>query len=119
MTQIPKNLKVGDTYVDEYTFEIYHVCDDGTYWAKRVDTDERPKITNTNVKKNDSVVEEKAQPSHFEDTPEKITEESVNYSKTQINRLPNVELEKLCKKLGLEVGTGTEMKRAIIAKLGL
>lgn len=108
---IPKNLKVGDTFVDEYKFKVLKVNEDGTYISER--------ITSGDVKKNDSVVEEKAQPSHFEDTPEKITEESVNYSKTQINRLPNAELEKLCKKLGLEVGTGTEMKRALIAKLGL
>lgn len=108
---IPKNLKVGDTFVDEYKFKVLKVNEDGTYISER--------ITSNNVKKTVSVVEEKAQPSHSEDIPEKITEESVNYSKTQINRLPNVELEKLCKKYGLEVGTGTEMKRALIAKLGL
>lgn len=108
---IPKNLKEGDTFVDEYKFKVVKVNDDGTYISTR--------ITSDNVKIKSAPVEEKAQPSHSEDVPEIITEESVNYSKTQINRLPNVELEKLCKKLGLEVGTGTEMKRAIIAKLGL
>ena len=110
-----KIYKIGDRYVDgEYTYEVIKVYENGMCEAQRVDL-----FTNSNVKKENKVVEEKAQPSHFEDTPEKITEESVNYSKTQINRLPNAELEKLCKKLGLEVGTGTEMKRALIAKLGL
>lgn len=107
MTEIPKNLKVGDTYVDEYTFEIYHVCNDGTYWAKRVDINERPH----------AILEKKAEQVKKEIKEEKV--ETLEYSKTQINRLPNAELEKLCKKLGVEVGTGTEMKRALIAKLGL
>ena len=110
-----KIYKIGDRYVDgEYTYEVIKVYENGTCEAQRVD-----KITSSNVKNESAPVKEKAEPSPLEDVPEKITEESVNYSKTQINRLPNVELEKLCKKLGLEVGTGTEMKRAIIAKLGL
>ena len=107
--------KLGDTYVDgEYTYKVIKVYENGTCEAQRVD-----KITSSNVKNESAPVKEMAQPSRLEDVPEKITEESVNYSKTQINRMPNAELEKLCKKFGIEVGTGTEMKRALIAKLGL
>lgn len=108
---IPKNLKVGDTFVDEFKFEVVKVNSDGTYISRR--------ITNESVKKSDSPVEEMAQPSRLEDVPQKITPEPVNFTKTQVNRMPNSELEKVCKELGLEIGTGTEMKRAIIAKLGL
>lgn len=108
---IPKNLKIGDTFTDGgYRFKVKEIVPEG-YISTR--------ITDSVVKKSDLPVEEKAQPSHLEDEPEKIPNESVNYSKTQINRMPNFKLEEVCKELGLEVGTGTEMKRAIIAKLGL
>ena len=93
------NYKIGDTYVDgEYTYKVIKVYENGTCEAQRVD-----------IKK--AIPEKVAEP-----IKEKEEEE---YSKTQINRLPNAELEKLCKKFGIEVGTGTEMKRALIAKLGL
>ena len=92
--------KLGDTYVDgEYTYKVIRVFENGTCEAQRIDMP---------IKKAEEPIVEKE---------EKV--ETPEYSKTQINRLPNVELEKLCKKLGIEVGTGTEMKRAIIAKLGL
>jgi len=95
------NYKLGDTYVDgEYTYKVIKVYENGTCEAQRVDI------------KKASIPEKKAEP-----IEEKV--EEPEYSKTQINRLPNAELEKLCKKMGLEVGTGTEMKRALIAKLGL
>ena len=96
------NYKIGDRYVDgEYTYEVIKVYENGTCEAQRVDI----KKASIPEKKAEPIVEEKA--------------EEPEYSKTQINRLPNAELEKLCKKMGLEVGTGTEMKRALIAKLGL
>lgn len=96
---IPKNLKVGDTFVDEFKFRVVKVNEDGTYISERVNS--VTPITEVVVK-----------------TVEKPIEK-LEYSKTQVNRMPNSELEKVCKDLGLEVGTGTEMKRAIIAKLGL
>ena len=108
---IPKNLKVGDTFVDDFKYEVVKVNSDGTYISRR--------FTNENVKTTEIKVEETAQPSHSSENDQNFTNEDVNYSKTQINRMPNAELEKLCKKLGIEVGTGTEMKRALIAKLGL
>jgi len=108
------NYKIGDRYVDgEYTYEVIKVYENGTCEAQRVD-----KFTKANVKKEgftevkdvvkSSVSEEKA-----------ITEPNVNFTKTQVNRMPNAELEKVCNQLGIKVGTGTEMKRAIIDKLGL
>lgn len=93
------NYKIGDRYVDgEYTYEVIKVYENGTCEAQRVDIKKA-------IPEKKPIVEEKA--------------EEPEYSKTQINRLPNAELEKLCMKLGVEVGTGTEMKRALIAKLGL
>ena len=93
------NYKIGDRYVDgEYTYEVIKVYENGTCEAQRVDIKKA-------IPEKKPIVEEKA--------------EEPEYSKTQINRLPNAELEKLCRKLGIEVGTGTEMKRALIAKLGL
>lgn len=93
--------KLGDTYVDgEYTYKVIKVYENGTCEAQRVDIKTTPEKKEEPVKVEEPIEE-----------PE--------YSKTQINRLPNAELEKLCKKYGIEVGTGTEMKRALIAKLGL
>ena len=99
---IPKNPKVGDTFTDEFTFKVIQVREDGTFVSKRVDMDE--------------VVKTEDIPTIKEEVKEEV---SKTYSKTQINRTPNSELEKICKELGLPIGTGTEMKRAIIDKLGL
>lgn len=105
------NLKIGDIfYEEEYAYKVTGIVPEG-YLAER--------ITETNVKSSDLPKTEMAQPSHLEDTTPKNYKESVIFTKTQVNRMPNAELEKLCKELGIEVGTGTEMKRAIIAKLGL
>lgn len=99
-----QKMKIGDTFKEgDCTYKVTGIVPEG-YLATMIKgmddipTYEEPKIE-------EPVVEE---------GPEEAT-----YSKTQINRMPNAELEKLCKELGLEVGTGTEMKRAIIAKLGL
>ena len=107
---IPKNLKVGDTFTDEFTFKVVKVNEDGTYISERFTDGVVKKDNFTEVKDavNTGVTEEKA-----------VTEPDVNFTKTQINRMPNAELEKLCKQLGIKVGTGTEMKRAIINKLEL
>lgn len=104
-----KNLKVGDTFIEgNQTYIVDEIVPLG-YNAHAITLD--------NVKKSGPKIEKMAQQS---DSLEKeITPPDVNYSKTQINRMPNAELEKVCKELGIEVGTGTEMKRAIIAKLGL
>jgi DNA-binding Xre family transcriptional regulator len=103
---VSKNLKVGDTFVEgEQTYIIDEIVPLG-YNAHAITTDV--------VKKAEKPVE-----NTDETEVSEITSNDVNYSKTQVNRMPNAQLEKLCKELGLEVGTGTEMKRAIIAKLGL
>lgn len=103
---VSKNLKVGDTFVEgEQTYIIDEIVPMG-YNAHAITTDV--------VKKVEKPVENTDKTEASE-----ITSNDVNYSKTQVNRMPNAQLEKLCKELGLEVGTGTEMKRAIIAKLGL
>lgn len=105
---IPKNLKVGETFTDGgYTYKVLEIVKDGYISTK---------ITNANVKKYEPKVEEEVEEISV---PETITNANVNYNKTQINRLPNSKLEEVCKELGIEIGTGTEMKRAIIAKLGL
>ncbi len=94
-----KNLKVGDTFIEgNQTYIVDEIVPLG-YNAHVID---KPvKI-----------------PGIKEEIEEEVKEDPV-YTKTQVNRLPNAELEKVCKELGLETGTGTEMKRAIIAKLGL
>ena len=100
------NLKVGDTFVDgNQTYIVDEIVPLG-YNAHAITTEV--------VKKSEKPVENTDKTEVSE-----ITSTDVNYSKTQVNRMPNAQLEKLCKELGLEVGTGTEMKRAIIAKLGL
>lgn len=100
------NLKVGDTFVEgNQTYIVDEIVPLG-YNAHAITTE---------------VVKKTKKPVENTDKTEvsEITSTDVNYSKTQVNRMPNAQLEKLCKELGLEVGTGTEMKRAIIAKLGL
>ena len=100
------NLKVGDTFVEgNQTYIVDEIVPLG-YNAHAITTEV--------VKKSEKQVENTDKTEVSE-----ITSNDVNYSKTQVNRMPNAQLEKLCKELGLEVGTGTEMKRAIIAKLGL
>lgn len=100
------NLKVGDTFVEgNQTYIVDEIVPLG-YNAHAITTEV--------VKKSEKAVENTDKTEVSE-----ITSTDVNYSKTQVNRMPNAQLEKICKELGLEVGTGTEMKRAIIAKLGL
>ena len=41
------------------------------------------------------------------------------FTKTQIKRMSTTDLENLCEELGIEKGTGVEMKEAIISKLEL
>ena len=96
-----KILKVGDTFIEGgLTYIVDEIVPLG-YNAHRI-------------------MDVKAVTPKKEETPvmEEVTTKP-EYSKTQVNRMPNAELEKVCKELGIEVGTGTEMKRAIIAELGL
>ena len=102
---IPKNPKVGDTFIDEFTFKVIKVREDGTFVSQRVDMDE--------------VVKTEDIPTEVKGEVETEIKAEKTYSKTQINRMPNAELEKVCKQLGIKVGTGTEMKRALIDRLGL
>lgn len=98
-----KILKVGDTFVEgEQTYVVDEIVPMG-YNAHAIG-----KVTDKPIKE-----------IPVEEPKTEEPKEEVSYSKTQVNRMPNAELEKVCKELGLEVGTGTEMKRAIIAKLGL
>lgn len=107
---IPKNPKVGDVFTDEFEFRVIKVREDGTFISER--------ITKANVKKDDfTEVKDSVNTGVTEEKT--VTEPDVNFTKTQINRMPNAELEKVCKQLGIKVGTGTEMKRAIINKLEL
>ncbi len=98
-----QKMKIGDTFKEgDCIYEVTGLVPEG-YLARMIKGMED--IPVYEVEK--PVIEEKEEP------------EEQAYSKTQVNRMPNAELEKVCKELGLEVGTGTEMKRAIIAKLGL
>ena len=96
-----KNLNIGDTFTEgDCTYKVLEIVPEG-YIAKMIkgmDDNDIPEV------KEEVKEAEEVKPS---------------YSKTQINRMPNAELEKLCKELGLPIGTGTEMKRAIINKLEL
>lgn len=94
-----KNLNIGDTFIEgDCTYKVLQIVPEGyiATMIKGMDDNDIPEVKQE--------VKEEVKPS---------------YSKTQINRTPNSELEKICKELGLPIGTGTEMKRAIIDKLGL
>jgi hypothetical protein len=116
---IPKNLKPGDTFEDgNKIYEVISVVKEG-YISKRV-----------GEKKADSFKFEEVNPLIVDDTkePEELPFTQVEdnqldsfnkYTKTEINRLNNEELTKVCASLGLETGTGKQMKADIIKKLGL
>ena len=96
-----QKMSIGDTFKEgDCTYKVTGIVPEG-YLATMIKGMEDIPVYETKTEEVKPVVEE------------------VTYSKTQVNRMPNAELEKVCKELGLEVGTGTEMKRAIIAKLGL
>lgn len=108
---IPSNLKVGDTFTDGgRKYRVDALCSMG-YISHAIDMPEKVAesahalVEETKV---DIPTEEVAEPSMAK-----------NYTKTQINRMSVTELEKVCGEVGVEVGTGTAMKKAIIAKLGL
>lgn len=106
---IPKNLKVGDKFTEgNSTYEVLEIVPQG-YVSKRVAigpakgyTVETPKVDEPKASVKDAQLD------------------SFNtYTKTEINRLNNTELEKVCDELGLEKSTGIAMKKNIIDHLGL
>lgn len=103
---IPNNLKVGDTFIDGTgKYEITGIDALGRYESKRLAF-----VESNSALKSEPPVK----------TDEKPLLDSFNqYTRTEINRLNNTELEKVCDKLGLEKSTGIVMKKAIIDHLGL
>lgn len=103
---IPKNLKVGDKFKDgNATFQVLEIVPLG-YNAKRISVDSQDA----------SVSAQEAQEAPIEDAQ---LDSFNTYTKTEINRLNNKELEALCDQLGLEKDTGVLMKKKIIDHLGL
>lgn len=102
---ISPNLKIGDTFIDDgKKYEVVGFNQYG-YSSKFVCfSNENPKV--------DKVIK-------VEDSDPKTDEFGKSYTKTEINRMPKEKLEILSKNLGLGIGTTSEMKEKIIAKLGL
>ena len=105
---IPKNLKVGDKFTDgNRTYEVTKVVPLG-YESRLVA----------------SVPAAGYRSESAQEVPEATIKDSKldsfnTYTKTEINRLKNDELEALCDQLGLEKDTGILMKKKIIDHLGL
>lgn len=115
---IPKNLKPGDTFEDgNQIYEVISVVKEG-YISKRVNK-KVEKQTEEFV--NPLIVSEEIPPEElpFATVEENQLDSFNKYTKTEINRLNSEELTKVCKMLGLEPGTGKQMKVDIIKKLGL
>ena len=106
---IPKNLKVGDKFTDgNRTYEVTKLVPPLGYKSRLVAS--APAV---------GYRSESAQ-----EAPEATIKDSKldsfnTYTKTEINRLKNDELEALCDQLGLEKDTGILMKKKIIDHLGL
>ena len=105
---IPKGLKIGEKFKDgNRTYEVTAVQGD-RYESRLVAS--APAV---------GYRSESAQ-----EAPEATIKDSKldsfnTYTKTEINRLKNDELEALCDQLGLEKDTGILMKKKIIDHLGL
>lgn len=83
--------KIGDTFTDGgLTYEVIGIHELGYAISRRI-----------------------------ENKPITESTEKPTYTKTQINRMSTSDLEKLCVELGVEVGSGTEMKKSLIEFLGL
>lgn len=92
---LAENFKIGDVFEDGgFKYKVTGKHELGYAISERIGTD------NVVAK----VVEELPKP---------------EYSKTQINRMSASDLENLCEELGIEKGTGVEMKKAVISKLEL
>ena len=119
---IPKNLKPGDTFEDgNKIYEVISVVKDG-YISKRVFEDVRNFSENVKTEfVNPLIVDDTKEPEElpFTTVEENQLDSFNKYTKTEINRLSTAELTKVCEQLGLEPGTGKQMKVDIIKKLGL
>ena len=103
------DLKVGDTFIEgENTYRVLSIVPEG-YTAEIVE-DKKAKP----VKKEEEIKE-----LPFTTVEENKLDSFNKYTKTEINRLNNAELKSVCEQLDIEPGTGVEMKKAIIEKLGL
>ena len=105
---IPKGLKIGDKFKDgNRTYEVTAVQGD-RYESRLVASVPAPGYRSESA----------------QEAPEATIKDSKldsfnTYTKTEINRLKNDELEALCDQLGLEKDTGILMKKKIIDHLGL
>ena len=112
---IPTGLKVGDTFTEgNSTFEVIAIIAGG-YVSKRIKVDTQAYAYEESMKATPEPKKEEVK----EEAPAEQLDSFNKYTKTEINRLNNAELEKVCDKLGVEKGTGMAMKKAIIEKLGL
>ena len=103
-------MKIGDIHVmDGWKFELIGFDGEGRQINKRLClSDEQPKREVEAA----VVIEE----------PVIATEKTKSFeglTKTDVNRTPKEKLEAMCKELGLTLGTTAEMKKEIIAHLGL
>ena len=119
---IPKNLKPGDTFEDgKSIYEVISVVKEG-YISKRIGFTDKEISNMAIIDKSEPVIlDEDIKPEGlpFTTVEENQLDSFNKYTKTEINRLNNEELEKVCEKLGLEPGTGKQMKADIIEYLGL
>lgn len=123
---IPKNLKPGDTFEDgKSIYEVISVVKNG-YISKRtgfkeldmtVDTSEVQVEEINPLIMDEAVIVPEGLP--FTTVEENQLDSFNKYTKTEINRLSTAELTKVCEQLGLEPGTGKQMKADIIEYLGL
>lgn len=119
---IPTNLKIGDTFVDGGTYEVTAVFNLGgevKYEAKRIVLLDTSGALKTAEGVKPSIPTPKEEKAVTEDVDKAQLDSFNKYTKTEINRLNNTELEAVCDKLGLEKSTGVAMKKAIIDHLGL
>ena len=105
---ISPNLKIGDTFEDGgRKFKVIGMSELGPISRLILPGDKEDK----------SVLPFVEVPNKPE--PENKLDSFNSYTKTEINRLSVAELEKVCAKLNIPVGTGVEMKKAIITRLDL
>ena len=105
---IPKNLKVGDKFTDgNRTYEVTKVVPLG-YESRLVASVPAPGYRSESAQEAPEATIENSELDSFN-----------KYTKTEIKRLTTEELTKLCKKLGLETGSGVVMKERILDHLGL